>query len=257
MQNCLGLPMSVVEKAVADADGDIQAGVNALLGQSEGSAPPDRLHASHSEGPPQLQTHPPEAASQADTKQRRFSADISRPSAPATASPSGPTKIATPWGSQGSQAQPRLPNGHHAGLDPWLTHQQQQQEKHQQQQQQQQQHEQQHVPGPSAMTYAAWHKDPAAPSPFAAAAAQPPPPPPKQSHLTQLPRPVELPATLEPQLHLGLGEFLPAGSAGLLSAKLGQNYAGTSSSGGSLVLYKSAPLFWKPSIPKCCSACSG
>ncbi|BDA47722.1 hypothetical protein COCOBI_10-5730 [Coccomyxa sp. Obi] len=228
-QSCLGLPMSVVEKAVADADGDIQAGVNALLSQSEGSNP-DQLHASHSEGPPQLQTHPPVAASQADMKQRRFSADISRPSAPSTASPSGPTKMATPWGSQGSRAQPQLSNGHHAGLDPWLTHQQQQQEK--QQQQKQQQHEQQHVLGPPAMTFEAWHKDPATPSPFAAAAAQPPPPPPpKQAPVPQLPRPVELPATLEPQLQLGLGEFLPAGSAGLLSAKLGQNYAGTNSSG--------------------------
>ena len=235
MQSCLGLPMSAVEKAVADADGDIQAGVNALLGQSE-VLKPDRLHATHSEGPPQLQTHPPEAVSQTDTKQRHFSADISRPSDSATASPSGPAKMATSWGSQGSQAQPQLPNGHHAGLDPWLTHQQQQQEKQQQQQQEKQQqqnkHKQQHVPRPSAMTFAAWHKDPAAPSPFAAAAVQPPPPPPKQAHLPQLPRPVELPATLEPQLQLGLGEFLPAGSAGLLSAKLGQNYAGTSSSGG-------------------------
>lgn len=229
MQSCLGLPMSVVEKAVADADGDIQAGVNALLGQSEGSKP-DRLHASHSEGPPQLQTYPSEAASQtqADTKQRRFSADTSRPSAPATASPSAPTKPATPWGSQGGQAQPQLSNGHHTGLDPWLTHQAQEQEKQQQQTQQQQ-----NVPGPSdTMTFTPWHKDPAASSPFAAAAAQPPPPPPKQSPLPALPRPVELPATLEPQLQLELGEFLPAGSAGLLSAKLGQHYTGTSSSGG-------------------------
>ncbi len=208
---------------MADTDGDIQAAVDALMGQPDVSKAAG-LHLSHSEGPSHPQNHPSEAASQSDSKQRRSSADttkysgISFPSSqptPAEQSSGSPSA----WGGHPSQAPPYLPNGNHAGPYPWSA---------QQQQQQQQQRE---VTGPP-LSYAPWHKQAADTSPFAAAALQPPPPPPKHAPpAPPLPRPVELPATLEPHLQLDLGAFVPAGSAGLLSTKLGQLYMDPSSAG--------------------------
>ncbi|EIE23824.1 hypothetical protein COCSUDRAFT_83699 [Coccomyxa subellipsoidea C-169] len=222
-QSCLGLPMSVMERAVADTDGDIQAAVDALMGQPDVSKAAG-LHLSHSEGPSHPQSHSSEAASQSDTKQRRSSADTTKYSSiPFHSSQPTPAEHSTgspsAWGGHPSQAPPHLPNGNHAGPYPWSA---------QQQQQQQQQRE---VTGPP-LSYASWHKQAADPSPFAAAALQPPPPPPKHAPLSPpLPRTVELPATLEPHLQLDLGAFVPAGSAGLLSTKLGQLYMDPSSAG--------------------------
>jgi hypothetical protein len=254
LQSCLGLPISVLERAVADTDGDIQAAVEALLGNN-GGLKADTLHSSHSEGPSHPQSRPSQAASQSDMKQRRSSADTtSFSSLPFPTSQPKPTEQSTiapnVWGGQASQAQSHspLPNDGHAGLNSWSP-----------QQQSQQQHQQQQMGfSASAASYAAWHKQPADTSPFAAAALQPPPPPPKQAPPSPpLPRPVELPATLElpasldPQLQLGLRDFVPAGSAGLLSTKLGQQYSDPTSSGrvASQDLHASHISFCKCAVP--------
>lgn len=226
--------MSVLERAVADADGDIQAGVDALLEQADVSGAAN-LQTSHTESTRHLQFPPVDTVSQSDGTQRRISSDIIRPADSSQSILSQQSSdIAAAWGVPGNNVQPHLPNGDQAKLDPWAAdqqfHRQQQQQQWQKLQQQQQQQQQRQTEQP--LTFAAWQQSAPDPSPFAAAAAQPPPPPPKQAPQSpHLPQPVDLPATLEPQLGLSMGEFMPAGSAGLLSAKLGQLYMGNSSSG--------------------------
>ncbi len=68
MQGFLGLPMDVVERAVADADGDIEAAVDSLLERAE--RPPEQevvtpkqaylqLNNHHQHALPQQNGHPP------------------------------------------------------------------------------------------------------------------------------------------------------------------------------------------------------
>ena len=68
LQDFLGLPMDIVERAVADADGDLEAAVDSLLEQAERQ--PDQevvtpkqtylqLSSHHQQGPPQQNGHSP------------------------------------------------------------------------------------------------------------------------------------------------------------------------------------------------------